>query len=151
VDETVINYRRSARASADNMQDQRALAFDWAARNGLVIGEEVEEIGSGLLLHPRLESLIRRAERGERMVLIVSGIDRISRSREILDYVFGRLAAAGVRVQIAREDWQLRPQNLVFAATCMRFTADIERQIERGRIEDLRAARRQGGRRRNGS
>ena len=101
---TIIAYGRTPHNSGTHSlarQKDRALA--WAAREGVSIDEEFDEVTSGLKMAPGLSKILARAERGEKIQLLVEEPSRIARGLTVLGELLRRAHKCGLAIYFTRD------------------------------------------------
>ena len=100
----IIAYSRTAHCSGSNSlarQKDRALA--WAAKEGVSIDEDLEECCSGRKMAPGLSKILARAERGEKIQLLVEEPSRIARGLTVLGELLRRAHKCGLAIYFTRD------------------------------------------------
>lgn len=125
--------------SRNGLEAQIAACTEYASRNGLEVAEIVEEVESAAKMsnRPRLIETLSRLASGEADALIVSKLDRLSRSVSDLCHLLERSE---------REGWSLEILDL--GISCLTSTGRLQAQIQASVAEFER--RRIGERTRDG-
>ena len=129
---TLISYRRTANNSGTHSlarQKDRALA--WAAKEGVSIDEDLEECCSGRKMAPKLNGILARAERGEKLAILFEDPSRIARGMTVLAEFLRRAAKCGLEICFTREG--AAKASVAELASAVNFGLQIQRAYRRER------------------
>jgi DNA invertase Pin-like site-specific DNA recombinase len=99
---TLIRYARTGCMGGNSIERQDDAMDAWLCARGLEADEEITELAKGTRVNEGLESVLRRAEAGERILVIAARPDRISRDAVALAEFVRRAAACGLDLQFVR-------------------------------------------------
>ena len=124
-------YARSATYPDDGARfpivEQIHLCHEYAIKEGYEIVEELQEVGSGMIIGPVLKSLAETAKEGKFDALLICTFDRLSRNHTKAFVVNDTLEEFGVKV-IVVTDPDINTPIQKFYALLREEVAKIERE-----------------------
>src|SRR3984893_2756624 len=144
----IVRVGLYARVSTHDQQTlplQLAAMRDYVAKRGWKTAVEIQEVGSGAILRPKREELLKAARRRELDQIVVWRLDRWGRSLLDLIATLQELASLGVGFVSLSEALDLTTPSGRALAGMLAVFAEFERDILRDRVKaGIAQARKEG-------
>src|SRR5712691_9164753 len=144
----IVRVGLYARVSTHDQQTlplQLAAMRDYVAKRGWKTAVEIQEVGSGAILRPKREELLKAARRRELDRIVVWRLDRWGRSLLDLIATLQELASLGVGFVSLSEALDLTTPSGRALAGMLAVFAEFERDILRDRVKaGIAQARKEG-------
>jgi putative DNA-invertase from lambdoid prophage Rac len=139
-------YARVSTHDQQTLPLQLAAMRDYVAKRGWKTAVEIQEVGSGAILRPKREELLKAARRRELDRIVVWRLDRWGRSLLDLIATLQELASLGVGFVSLSEALDLTAPSGRALAGMLAVFAEFERDILRDRVKaGIAQARKEGG------
>ncbi len=138
-------YARVSTHDQQTLPLQLAAMRDYVAKRGWKTAVEIQEVGSGAILRPKREELLKAARRRELDRIVVWRLDRWGRSLLDLIATLQELASLGVGFVSLSEALDLTTPSGRALAGMLAVFAEFERDILRDRVKaGIAQARKEG-------
>jgi DNA invertase Pin-like site-specific DNA recombinase len=153
---TAVYMRISTDGKRQKHNSQKSVILDYLKTHGIKDNQVrwyADKVSGSTLNRPKLQSMMKAVMKGEVTTVIITRLDRLSRSVRDGLQTLHDLASRGIRVVAIQQQIEFNGAMGQFLATLFLAIAEFERDLIRSRIrEGLQARREQGhklGRKRN--